>query len=542
MQAASTRRRVRQGRVRRRSPQRAVDPEALKRFWSSLSLEAKQQLLQFEDRDICERAYVIQQMLWYSELMCIKSGVRVSDGGKGGHSYAMEIFEFKWHYPGEAWLRAMRGGAGEGVGASTPGHDVVPAAFVAREGFVEGEDFIERLEKRLGTPLQENLPTLRREEWASVFEPTANSWAEYEKQVLKLVRLALLQAHQEFQAASALETASPNSNSKETATAEAQDVVEVDFENDSLDPVLSSSAKRKTRKRRKAAAAAVAAANRADSCTVDDEVLGEAKEDEYVHGEEESKVPDGIEEEDEEDEEEEACEDAEIAAEDVPLEEENIAEAEQKTETTGSFDEESPFPTQDFEVSAANGIDDDGFTAWETVSRKRDRQRARPQPTMVPSVEEERRTAGGSTPSRHGASKGIALAVGEQATSEKIEASGVSESHAGRASAEARSPMPEKDQVRVASPVDTKPPAAKAVAARAVAAADTPTASSTAAEAWLSAWQPNAEKYKMWMPDASEAICIMASVKRTFLEVEPVLRSEKMQPRSRSVGPAICVC
>lgn len=545
-------RRVRQGRAGRRSTHRTVDPEALKRFWTSLTIGKRLQLLQFEDRDLVERAYVIQQMLWYSELMCIKSGVRVSDGAaRGIHTPAMEAFEFKWQ---ATWLR---GGCIKEVGAA-PGalipsevaHDPVPAAFAARVSFVDCEDFLERLQDRLGSPLLDALPALRKEEWASVFEPTANSWAEYERQVWILVMHALVQAFQDAAAAGvAVEEAAPTPPVEAPVEEVAVELSDLDFDEPSRSPTsgASPSAKRRQKKRRKAAALAAGQGSGAKeeaealpsspiNHKEDDDEAREAEEDEP---EEEPQSESAVGLEGHEDEEEE--EDEEVLDEEAKSDEEVDEEVEEDEEA----EEELEMPSEEQEVMQTLTMEDDGFSTWETVSRKRDRQRAGAS----------RAQAAPDTSSRSGA-------IGSRAAPEVPTDRGQAKASEIGSNAGARSGVASRNHAALESQPAATATGRCAVEARSsiVTAALSGAASSGAPEtpparregtgslrdpATLpNAWRPgrladSAARWHTVVTQASEDICFMASVKRTFLDVEAVFPSERMRPRARSHSPVI---
>jgi len=557
---ANQRRRARQGRAGKHSPHQTVDPEELKSFWASLTLGKKLQVLQFEDRDLVERAYVIQQMLWYSELMCIKSGVRVSDGAGGGvRTLAMEAFEFKWHAPAAGWRRGCQEG---GPTSREPGlHEVVPAAFAARPGFVGGADFLARLEHCLGSPLPDRSPALKREEWASVFEPTANSWSEYERQVWSLVRYALVQAHQD---AAALATAEAAEVAEEQAA-----LVEVPVDCGNLEDVAEDlyspspsgstpSTKKKKKQRRKAAALAAAQvadgpnlSKRGASLSPIGEQAADTDEAEECDIETVGLEPANSNEENGDDEVEEVEEDEE--------DEEDEEEDEEEQEEEEEEEEAQADEVEDAEEEQAAALtimveEEEILTGWETVSsRKKDRHQPRTLAT------DNMRATVGQIASNSFDSHPAATEANASTHIQACDPSGSrAETHSGNAALQGNAcDSSASSDPRPAAPA----PLASALGAEASStrqhAPSVPTAKpavlSRAAPqvrrtpelpALLGAWPSNglrhgAARWRMEIMMEKESICFIASVKRTFLTVEAAPPFELSRPRARSLDPAI---
>lgn len=525
MQSLSGRRRARQGRVRRRSPQRTVDPDALKSFWSSLTLGKKLQVLHFEDRTLVERAYVVQHMLWYSELMCVKSGVHISDGaGKGVNTLAMDAFEFKWMVKAPAWM-----GVAFPFMPSEEG-EKMPSAFAARLGFVECGDFPERLERYLGCSLLDGLPDLRREEWASVFEPTANSWAEYERQVWNLVRYALIQAYEDAAAATAEEVAAAAELEKaalpgEVAAPEvAAELSDLDLDDAVGTPAAGTCSKRRARKKcqlKQRQALALAAGQTGGASVVEEEARPSQLAADQEAGpkeadEEEEALEDGAdeaaeetEEEDEEDEDEEEEQEEESDQHDQEAEEE-VTDAPSEAGEAADADQQDPAPL----------LEDESFSTWEAVltpaqRRKRDRQR---QQLATPVVAVEASSSGLGSNGR-----------GAAPASSTDQAGGTG--HAGSA-------------VEVAAAVAADP---EPVSSRPVAVPRTDRSGAIASLrplpcTWRLGGMSEITRWHM-VAQATESIRFMASVKRTFLDVEAVFPSEPApRRRARSHSPVICMC
>lgn len=183
----------------------AIDTEELRRVWHSMALADRLKTLRFEEPCLVERAYAIQQMLWYSDLICHRSGVSAcARGADAGVAFPLA---FQWpEWPGQgpgsrSHVGVLeRGLCTEGGSLLRPSnHHARPAAFSALQAFVQTADFIERLDRRLCSGLLASArprPLLPREAWVSIFEPAPTSWSEFECQIFRLVELALADAHQ----------------------------------------------------------------------------------------------------------------------------------------------------------------------------------------------------------------------------------------------------------------------------------------------------------------------------------------------------------
>lgn len=542
---SNQRKKIRHGRSRRQG--KDVDPEALNSFWASLSLGKKLQVLHFEDHALVERAYVIQQMLWYSEIMCIKSGVSVRDGAsRGVQTLAMEAFEFKWQLPSAGWLRGCRAGSGE-VGdiatallcSEATAHEMAPAVFAARLGFVNGEDFLERLERHTGTPLLDSLPELRREDWASVFEPTANSWAEYERQVWNLVRLALVHAYREAIASAAVETttaAHPDVVAPEEVLQVVPELSDIDF--DGLEPVMESySSRRRARKRRKAAR------NGAKALSASSPLMGkhiQAEDDGADADEDDGRARGAGSNEDEED--NEAEEDDNSVFEGEGVEEDEAAEAQLHEQVDGREGPDAASAAEP-EILAVPVLEDDGSATWETVSRKRVCQRARP-PERPCSVRPAAQEASPQGAADHQPCNGEHGEEDEMVSSARLPSHPVASMQQPTST-----PTTSSNNAQISS---TDVPSAEALSAQADSGTSPQPKTPQRLQPLISLWQrenacqssspsSGAQRWHMFLPQASEAVCIMASVKRTFLDVA-VFRSETTRSRARSCHAAICVC
>mmetsp|Transcript_12028 Transcript_12028/g.26723 ORF Transcript_12028/g.26723 Transcript_12028/m.26723 type:complete len:583 (+) Transcript_12028:90-1838(+) len=208
--------------------------EALERLWESMSIDAKLRTLRFEDPTIVERAYVIQQMLWYSELICPQSGVGAQSRGGIGCVLARG-FDFSWPEPNAQRLSTLPS---------------LPTAFSATRQLVLDENFFSSMTACSTLSGSCDLT------WASIFDPTPTSWAEYNCQVCTLVELALVKVLEAeiLEAHAACREIAPDVVCELAATEEAKEEEEEDCSAPTEEAKPETRPKRKSRRRKKAPA------------------------------------------------------------------------------------------------------------------------------------------------------------------------------------------------------------------------------------------------------------------------------------------------
>jgi len=205
-----------------------VDVDAVKAHWNSLDADERLRVIHFRDHALVERVGRVQESLCASDLECHRLGIRGQDAVRretGIHEFALEREE----------KNKFRFG------------------FYATPDFVGRADLFEHIESRLGRSFLKGRPILRRVDWVSVLEPTANSWAGFMTQVLELVELAIFQAYHDSMALA-------QSAAKVGVEDESAQVLSDFSEPSELKKPTGSTPKRKARKKRINIARAAAAA------------------------------------------------------------------------------------------------------------------------------------------------------------------------------------------------------------------------------------------------------------------------------------------
>lgn len=152
------------------APVPAEEAKAAYSFWSGLDVDEKLRRLRFEDFALVSEVLGVQKELCLADVQCYMLGVRGQDSSKqriGIDEFAMECSE----------------------------DGQTPIAFYAKPVFVERDDLIGHLERRLGSPFLTGRLACKPSEWRYLLEPRAKSWSDFMSQILKLVELAILQAH-----------------------------------------------------------------------------------------------------------------------------------------------------------------------------------------------------------------------------------------------------------------------------------------------------------------------------------------------------------
>lgn len=147
----------------------SAEAVAMKEYWSTLSVERRQEILRFQERALVNELYDVQQSLYASDFECALFGIRSNDDAR--RRMGIEYFDV------------------EGV-LDCKGK-MFPRAFIAHRAFVELDNLFEFIEERLGRPLLQDAPPLEEKHWVSLLTPTPSSWAEYVRVALRLVELAI---------------------------------------------------------------------------------------------------------------------------------------------------------------------------------------------------------------------------------------------------------------------------------------------------------------------------------------------------------------
>jgi hypothetical protein len=175
-----------------------VDLEPLKHHWWGLSCEARLKALRFTNHGLVQRAWTIKEALYNSELACYQCGI-VSQHDQAGQplvSNGLRHFAFEWPAKPELCSARTAGEQGELATVRDP-TPCKPEALVATREFVEGVDVFAYIEQQLGGFLVRGVPFLHRKDLTSTFDSPPHSWTEYERQILKLVEVALFQVQNE---------------------------------------------------------------------------------------------------------------------------------------------------------------------------------------------------------------------------------------------------------------------------------------------------------------------------------------------------------
>lgn len=225
----------------------------MKQHWSLLSPDERLRTLRLEDRELVGRLYEIQQELFLADFRCYLCGLRGQDALR--KRTRLDLFD----------IEGVLGEDGE----------LHPVAFIVKGAFATREDLVELLEQRLGSPLLEGRPALRREEWASLFEMAPHSWTEFNYQVLCLIEQAVRQAHLDR----ASSDTQPPLRTVENASGE-------DIHGDGASIAIETkSAKRRARKKRCQSQASAAAENQCtDPIECSAEMLPQVEQDELITG------------------------------------------------------------------------------------------------------------------------------------------------------------------------------------------------------------------------------------------------------------------
>jgi hypothetical protein len=169
-------------------------------IWASLIFKEKEKALFFEDPKLIERAYNISQSLFVLDVQHpgVMTGInngRLSNGQP--RQRLLDFFEWAWF---EDRSRAF------------------PATLCMKKEFLRRQDFFMIVYERLGAqpkeernraakprgkPGQPGLPLSRAaaaRTWINLFERTANSWAEFESMLARLILAAIMQKCLEVEA------------------------------------------------------------------------------------------------------------------------------------------------------------------------------------------------------------------------------------------------------------------------------------------------------------------------------------------------------
>lgn len=117
---------------------------------------------------LVERIVEVQQELCRSDLQCYMLGLRGQD--------------------------VVREQVGMSNFAIVRNEESQEMEFIAKAEFVERADLFNFIEAQLGTSFLKGRPALPREQWYMLFDKMPTSWADFLRQVLKLVELAILDA------------------------------------------------------------------------------------------------------------------------------------------------------------------------------------------------------------------------------------------------------------------------------------------------------------------------------------------------------------
>mmetsp|Transcript_134721 Transcript_134721/g.340573 ORF Transcript_134721/g.340573 Transcript_134721/m.340573 type:complete len:240 (+) Transcript_134721:80-799(+) len=212
--------------LKRALPAEEVDEKAVRKFWGSLSAEERLDVLRFEDATLVQRMHSHMSGLCKSEIWCTRNvmGGLLRGGGSVGNVERLRGFAFECPVQGDC------------MGRRPP-----PETFCATPDFAAKETLFEDLKQALGSGLLEGRPVLQRQDWASVAETTPGSWPELQLQALRLVELAVFQAHRDAIAAAADTAAAASAAAK----AEAELLIDDDV------PATSTKAQRSKRKGKK---------------------------------------------------------------------------------------------------------------------------------------------------------------------------------------------------------------------------------------------------------------------------------------------------
>lgn len=225
--ACTSRNRARLFAFRSNKESESASIEAVKEHWSTLGVDEKLAVLRFQDGELVNQLYDIQQSLYAADFECLIHGFQGQDQVR--HKAGIHFFDVE--------------------GVLNDNGIMIPKAFIAHRTLVEMENMFDFLEERLGRRLLHGVPPLEPKKWISLLTPRPTSWQDFTRLALKLVELALRKSQQE------------------TTQKMTQECMETSEQGDIEEPAksnaasgLSQSAKRKARKKRTKAGLAAAAA------------------------------------------------------------------------------------------------------------------------------------------------------------------------------------------------------------------------------------------------------------------------------------------
>lgn len=112
----------------------------LKTLWADIPAAMRHQILHFKDARLVERIHACQRMLWYSELICLRSDVNIlTVGGEGSDGLAVRAFEFTWLIAGSQNLENSKPVINTG---RKDDDERTPVSFSVGRHFAESEDFL----------------------------------------------------------------------------------------------------------------------------------------------------------------------------------------------------------------------------------------------------------------------------------------------------------------------------------------------------------------------------------------------------------------
>lgn len=154
-----------------------VDLPILKQCWLALPIQDRLARLRFTDAAVVEQAKQIHQALYDCELRCYQHGINSQYDGAGQRVVANGLRYFKLE-------------PSDGQGSE-------PCVLSATREFVEAIEIFAYMEHRLGRLLHNGVPALRAKSLASTFEPTPNTWTDFEVRILRIVEKVLYELSME---------------------------------------------------------------------------------------------------------------------------------------------------------------------------------------------------------------------------------------------------------------------------------------------------------------------------------------------------------
>lgn len=172
--------------ARKRDASEGVDIGRLKTHWAAMDSDARLRTLRFTDPSLVERAFTTQQMLHSSEMAVHSHGLFLQFNEAGESVISTGLRHFKFDYPAVD--------VSEDCAASNC-LVAVPDALFATHELVDREDFFEYLDQQLGGFLVGGKTASKQGSSVSAFEPAPHTWTQYERQILRLVEVSLLQVY-----------------------------------------------------------------------------------------------------------------------------------------------------------------------------------------------------------------------------------------------------------------------------------------------------------------------------------------------------------